>query len=99
MNGNYQVGIYNDYYKLFGLDNMSAANEILLYRAYNIKDGVSNDVQYQTTFSPFEIGVTWSLISSYLDKNGQPYDYGELALTTKGNAFLAKIAQDVDPRF
>ena len=99
MNGNYQVGIYNDYYKLFGLDNMSSANEILLYRAYNIKDGVSNDVQYQTTFQPFEVGVTWSLISNYLDKNGQPYDYSELASTTKGNAFLTKIAQDVDPRF
>lgn len=99
MNGNYQVGIYNDYYKLFGLDNMSSANEILLYRAYNIKDGLSNDVQYVTTFAPFEIGITWSLVSSYLGKNGEPYDYPTLASTTKGNAFLTKISQDVDPRF
>lgn len=99
MNGNYQVGIYNDYYKLFGLDDMSSVNEVLLYRTYNIKDGVSNDVQYQTTFQPFEVGITWSLVSDYLDKNGQPYDYSGLASTTKGNAFLTKIAQDVDPRF
>lgn len=99
MNGNYQVGIDNDYYKLFGLDNMSSANEVLLYRAYNIKDGLSNDVQYLTTFQPFEIGITWNLVSSYLGKNGQPYDYLTLASTTKGNAFLTKISQDVDPRF
>ena len=98
MSGNYQVGIYNDYYKLFGLDNMSSANEVLLYRAYNIKDGLSNDVQYSTTFAPFEIGITWSLVSSYLGKNGEPYDYLTLASTTKGNAFLTKISQDVDPR-
>ena len=30
------------------VDNMSSANEILLYRAYNIKDGLSNDVQFDT---------------------------------------------------
>ncbi|MCK9410671.1 MAG: RagB/SusD family nutrient uptake outer membrane protein [Prolixibacteraceae bacterium] len=98
MNGIYQVGIYNDYYKMFGLDDMSSVNEILLYRAYNIKDGVFNDVQYQTTFSPFEVGITWSLVSTYLDKNGKPYDYLGLASTTKGNAFLTKLTQDIDPR-
>lgn len=98
INGNYQVGIYNDYYRLFGLDNMGSANEILLYRAYNIKDGLSNDVQYLTTFAPFEIGLTWSLVSTYLGKNGEPYDYLTLASTTKGNAFLTKISEDVDPR-
>ncbi len=98
MSGNYQVGIYNDYYKLFGLDNMSSANEVLLYRAYNVKDGLSNDVQYSTTFAPFELGITWSLVSSYLGKNGEPYDYLTLASTTKGNAFLTKLSQDVDPR-
>ena len=98
MNGNYQTGLYSDYYKLFGLDNMSSANEILLYRAYNSKDGLSNDVQYTTTTSPYGLGLTWSLISGYLNKNGEPYDYLALAQTTKGNAFLKKVAEDVDPR-
>lgn len=98
MNGAYQTGIYNDYYKLFGLDNMSSANEILLYRAYNMKDGLANDVQFNTTTSPYGLGVTWSLVSNYLGKNGEPYDYTTVALTTKGNAFLKKLAEDVDPR-
>ncbi len=98
MKGNYQTGIYSDYYKLFGLDNMSSVNEILLYRASSIQNGLSNDVQYSTTTSPYGLGLTWSLISGYLDKNGQPYDYLALAQTTKGNAFLKKIAEDVDPR-
>lgn len=98
MNGNYQAGTYSDYYKLFGLDNMSAANEILFYRAYNSKDGLANDVQYNTTTSPYGLGITWSLIANYLDKNGDPYDYTALAQTMKGNAFLKKIAEDADPR-
>lgn len=98
MNGSYQKGIYGDYYELFGLDDMSSVNEILLYRASSIQNGLPNDVQYSTTTSPYGLGLTWSLISSYLDKTGKPYDYVTLARTTQGNAFLKKITEDVDPR-
>src|SRR5690606_37807604 len=70
-----------------------------LYRAYNIANGVRNDMQYITTNAPYQRGVTWSLVSSYLGKDGLPYDYPNLASTTKGNAFLTTVAEDVDPRF
>ena len=44
------------------------------------------------------MSLTWSLISSYLGKDGNAYDYLGLAATTKGNDFLTTIANDVDPR-
>ena len=99
MNGTqYQTGIYEDYYVMFGLDDMTDINEILFYRASNYDGGLSNDMQYATILTPAEKGVTWSLVSSYLGKDGKPYDYELLASTTKGSDFLRKIGEDVDPR-
>jgi hypothetical protein len=104
MNGNYSVGIYNtgnpdnDYFELFSLVNMNNINEVLLYRAFNYSEGFGNTVEGYLSYNPEGIGGTWSLISSYLDRNGQPYNYLEVARTTKGNAFLTKIADDCDRR-
>lgn len=104
MSGTYTVGIYNtgnpntDYYKLFGLDNMGSVNEVILYRAFNSADALINAVQYHTTKYPIGKGATWELVSSYLNKTGIPYDYSGVAATTKGNAFLTKIAADCDNR-
>ncbi|GAA5221730.1 RagB/SusD family nutrient uptake outer membrane protein [Membranihabitans marinus] len=97
-NGDYQVGLHNDYYEMFGLDDMNSVDEILFCRSFSLADGVGNDMQYATINNPNEVGVTWSLVTSYLDKEGHPYDYLEVANTTKGNAFLSKIAVDIDPR-
>jgi hypothetical protein len=104
MNGNYKVGIYStnnpdeDYFRLFGLDNMSDVNEVLLYRAFNAADGAGNSVQGFITYNADQKGITWELVSSYLGKDGKPYNYLDLAKTTKGNAFLNKISEDCDPR-
>jgi len=104
INGDYEVGIYEtgnperDYYELFGLDNMSGVNEIILYRTYNASDGFGNNVQHFTTNNTDELGVTWDLVSSYLNKNGKPYNYLSTASTKKGNDFLLAIAEDCDPR-
>lgn len=104
MNGNYKVGIYNtgkpneDYFKLFGFDNMSDINEVILYKAYNSNEGFATATQTYVTREQNGKGATWGLISQYLGKNGKPYNYLGLAQTTKGNAFLTKIANDCDPR-
>ncbi|MEN7549465.1 RagB/SusD family nutrient uptake outer membrane protein [Rapidithrix thailandica] len=104
INGSYTKGIYNtgspdwDYYTLFGLDNMSQVEEVLLYRISNSGESMGNNVQFYTTVRTNEMGITWSLVSSYLGKNGEPYDYLGLASTTKGNAFLSQVANDCDPR-
>jgi hypothetical protein len=98
INGSYKVGLHNNYYDLFGLDNMNNTDEVLMYRASNIADGMGNDLQYVTIYAAIEMGVTWELVSSYLGKNGEPYDYLKLASTVKGNDFLTRIAKGADPR-
>lgn len=104
INGDYMVGIYDtgnpdsDYYEMFGMDNMSNVNEVLLYRAFNAADGAGNSVQGFITYNSNQKGITWELVSSYLGKDGKPYHYLDLARTTKGNAFLTKIAEECDPR-
>lgn len=105
INGNYTAGVYNtgnpenDYYDLFGFDNMYNINEILLYRAFNIADGLYNNVQHYMTERNTSKAVTWEFVSSYLGKDGKPYDYLNTGLKSKGNQFLTKIAADCDPRF
>ena len=104
MNGNYEVGIYNtgnpetDYFNLFGFDNMNDINEVLLYKAFNSSDGLTNATQSQITYNNDGKGVTWDLVSSYLGKDGKPYDYRQVTSSLKGARFLTKIAEDCDPR-
>lgn len=104
MKGDYKVGIYNtgnpdeDYFNLFGFDNMSEINEVLLYRAFNAAEGAGNSTQGFITYNSNSKGITWELVSSYLARDGKPYDYLAAAETAKGNAFLTKIAEECDPR-
>lgn len=104
MYGDYQVGLYStgntedDYYHLFGFDNMGDINEVLLYKAFNATEGAGNSTQSYVTYNNESKGITWDLVSSYLDKNGELYDYLNVAKSVKGNDFLTKIAKDCDPR-
>ena len=104
MNGNYMVGLYStgqpeeDYYKLFGFDDMSNINEVLLYKTFNSAEGFGNKAQSFVTYNSESKGITWDLVSSYLGKDGMPYDYLGVAKENKGNNFLTKIATECDPR-
>lgn len=97
--GEYVAGLHDDYYEMFGLDDMSAVKEVLFYKTYNYADGLSNDVQYASILYPVEIGITWGLVSSYLDKTGKPYDLAALAQQKQGSDFLAQLNLDLDPRY
>jgi hypothetical protein len=104
MNGDYKVGIYStgnpneDYFKLFGFDDMSNIDEVILYKAFNGSEGFGTTTQTYVTREHRGKGATWEFITQYLSKDGLLYDYGQLAQTTKGNDFLTKIANDCDPR-
>ncbi|HLT94052.1 MAG TPA: RagB/SusD family nutrient uptake outer membrane protein [Membranihabitans sp.] len=104
INGDYVKGLYStgnpatDYYTLFGLDNMSNINEVLLYSASNASENMGNNVQLYTTVRTQRMSITWNLVSSYLSKTGEVYDYLKVAKDFKGNNFLTKIAADCDPR-
>lgn len=94
----YLADLFPNYRELFGLDDMTGVDEVFLYRAYSIADGFSNDVNY-TILQPGELGVTWAMVSSYLDKSGKPFNYIAQSKNHKGNDFLGTIAEQVDPRF
>lgn len=102
--GDYKKGIYStgnpdeDYFKLFGFDDMSNINEVLLYKAFNGADGMGTNAQVLVTYNPEGRGITWELVSSYLSREGKPYDYLATAASKKGNDFLTQIAEDCDPR-
>jgi hypothetical protein len=103
LSGNYTNGIYNtgdslDYYNLFGMDDMSKVNEVYFQRIANSRENLGHNLQFYTTRRTADMSITWWLVTSYLGKDGQPYDYLDLSTTTKGNAFLSKIAEDCDPR-
>jgi hypothetical protein len=104
MNGDYTVGLYKtgnpaaDFHDLFTRSNMGSIGEVLFYRAYSIADASQHNVNHYATLYPEDFCVTWELVSSYLGKDGKPYDYLALAQTTQGNSFLTTIAADCDPR-
>lgn len=101
---NYTKGLFNtgnpdeDYYTMFGLDNMDGIDEILFYRPQNVNEGLGNNVQFYTTVRTQNASITWSLVTSYLKKNGEIMNYRELSQDFKGNDFLTKIAEEGDPR-
>jgi len=102
--GDYYTGIYGtgspdiDYFKMFGLVNMGDINEILLYKSFNMAEGYRNTVEGYLSYNPDQKGATWDLVSSYLGKNGKPFDFLELSESKKGNDFLTQIAENCDPR-
>ncbi len=104
MSGKYKVGIYDnnkpneDFYKLFGFDDMNNINEIILYRAFSRADGVKNSLEEFLTRQPNGYGLTWQLVTSFLGKDGNPYDYLALSKTNPGNSFLTQMANNCDPR-
>lgn len=98
MQGSYTKGLYDNYYGLFGLDDMAPINEVLFWKAANAKEGMGHEAQMYVTNYTGGAGATWSLVTSYLGKNGNFYNYNELSQMAKGNDFLLQVAQDVDPR-
>lgn len=104
MNGDYTVGLYStgdsdmDYFTLFGMDDMSKVNEVLFYRAYNASEGQGHNLPYFVRTYPAGIGLTWQFVTSYLNKNGEPFDYMALSQTAKGSDFLDAICAECDPR-
>lgn len=104
MSGDYSVGLYStgnpdkDYYDLFGTGDMGKIDEVLLYRAYNIGDFIGHNQNYYGTTTPYELGATWSYVTSHLGKDGRTLDYLAISQQVKGNDFLNMLASDVDPR-
>lgn len=102
MTGDYSVGLYgNDsehYGDMFGLDNMSTVQEILLWKAYNKTFNLAHDSQVYSTSRTGARSATLEFVESFLSKEGLPLDYYELAKTKKGSEFLRYLSEQADPR-
>jgi len=101
----YKVGIYNsgnpadDYNKLFSSTNLSSNTEIILWAKFDkTQTTFSHNFQQFITGRTNQVSVTLELIRNYLGKDGNPYDYNAVGASTKGSAYLTKIASDCDPR-
>jgi hypothetical protein len=101
----YTVGIANtgkpasDYNSLFSSTDLSANPEIALWCKFDeTQNTFSHNFQQFVTSSTNEVSVTYQLVQNYLAKTGLPYDYGTVASSVKGSAFLTKIGTECDPR-
>ena len=102
MNGDYTVGIYGanseDYGKMFGMNDMAANQEVLLWKKYDKSLNLSHNSQVYHTSRTNTRSATLEFVESFLGKDGSPIDYHELAKTTKGTDFLKYLGSNSDPR-
>lgn len=104
MSGKYSVSIYNtgdpvnDYSNTFNRVDFFPVEEVTLWAGYDKKLLTHHATPYLCGYSTNEVNITYELVSSYLDKNGNVYDYDAVAKELKGNDFLKNIAENCDPR-
>lgn len=100
--GKYTVGTYGnsakDYGEMFGQDDMSKNSEVVLWKAFNKDAGLKHELQAYTTKETDGRAATLSFVQSFLDKNGEPFDWQNVISTYKGNAFLSYLQEYADPR-
>jgi hypothetical protein len=101
----YTVGITNtgkpgsDYNSLFSSTNLAANPEVALWTRYDATQAsFAHNFQQFITSNTNNVSVTYQLVQNYLARTGLAYDYGAVAATVKGTAFLRKISTDCDPR-
>ncbi|RPE12543.1 RagB/SusD family nutrient uptake outer membrane protein [Chitinophaga lutea] len=100
----YKTGIYTsagpgeDYNRMFSLTDQGGNPEVLLWKKFDRTLNMGHSYQIYVSDRTAGIAVTMGQVEHYLDKNGAPYDYMTLSKTVKGSKFLARIAQDCDPR-
>lgn len=85
----------NPYFNIWGSIDMSGTPEVLLWREYSKSLGIVNCVEVAIQHGDYGVGVTRSLIESYLMKDGKPI-YASSYKYDDGT--VNKVAVDRDPR-
>ena len=83
---------------MFGQDDMIKNSEVVLWKAFNKDAGLKHELQAYTTKETDGRAATLSFVQSFLDKNGEPFDWQNVISTYKGNAFLSYLQEYADPR-
>ncbi|MNK96370.1 SusD family protein [compost metagenome] len=85
----------NPYFSMFGAVDMSGYSEVLLWRQYN-QNLVTHNVPVYQQRSNYAVGLTRSMVESFLMKNGLPiYASGS---GYHGDDYIQNVRQDRDGR-
>jgi starch-binding outer membrane protein, SusD/RagB family len=105
IHGDYRVGIYStgatdsDYFDLFGMEDYSNNIEIILWKDHDQSIGESHNALLYVTDRTNGRSGALSQLESHLDRNGNIFNYRNLAREVQGNEFLEHVAEIADPRF
>ncbi len=87
----------NPYFYMFGNTDMSGYPEVLLWREYNEGLGITNNVECNINTGNYAVGLTRSLVESFVMKDGKPIYASHDGFTYSDNT-LAEVRENADPR-
>ncbi len=86
----------NPYLDMFGAVDMSAYNEVLLWRAYDKGLGITHNIPFSAASHNYLTGTTRSMVSAFLMKNGLPVYNASSGY--QGDNSLSDVRTDRDRR-
>lgn len=92
----------NPYFNMFGDTDMSQYPEVLLWRQYDLSQGILNSVGVHVSRANNAVGTTRSMVDAFLLKNGEPIYYSLPKVDENssywGDNTLPDITKNRDPR-
>ena len=85
----------NPYFNIWGTTDMSGSAEVLLWREYSKGLGVRNCVEVALQHGDYGVGITRSLVESYVMADGKPI---YASAYTYCDTSIAEVAKNRDPR-
>lgn len=87
----------NPYFSMFGNTDMSTYPDVLLWREYSKGLGIINNVEVGIQHGNNGVGLTRSMIESFVMKDGKPH-YASHTGFVYNDETLANIRENADPR-
>lgn len=87
----------NPYMDMFGSTDMSGFADVLLWREYSEGLGITNNVEVAVQHGNYNIGLTRSMVESFVMKDGKPV-YASHSGFTYNDETLAAVRENADPR-
>ena len=87
----------NPYMSLFGNTDMSGIPEVLLWREYSLSNGITNNVEVQVQRGNQNVGITRSMVESFVMKDGLPI-YAQHDGFVYEDTTIAAVRRNADPR-
>lgn len=92
----------NPYFNMFGDVDMMKYPEVLLWRQYDLSQGITNTIGMHVTRGNNAVGTTRSMVNSFILKNGEPIYFSPPFVDANnsywGDNTLPNITKNRDPR-